>query len=94
MKHTKITKTERELLSQWKKEEVANKEIARRLGRPVITVLRELKRNKTRVAIGKNDWEYIYEPTHAQHIAVYLTPCQGPIIDTIMCFFRIDYRPN
>lgn len=69
MKHTKITQTERQLLSQWKKEQVANKEIARRLGRPVLTIRRELKRNKTRVAVGKNDWEIVYEPSHAQHVA-------------------------
>jgi IS30 family transposase len=52
-----------------KKEEVANKEIARRLGRPVLTIRRELKRNKTRVSVGNNDWEMIYEPSHAQHVA-------------------------
>jgi len=69
MKHTKITKTERELVGQWKKEKVANKEIARRLGRPVLTIRRELKRNKTRVKVGDNDWEMIYEPAHAQHVA-------------------------
>ncbi len=68
MHHTKITKRERELLSQWKQEGIANKEIARRLGRPVLTIRRELKRNKTRVAIGK-DWEMIYEPYHAHHVA-------------------------
>jgi IS30 family transposase len=32
-------------------------------------VQRELIRNKTRVEIGSNDWEKIYEPIHAQHIA-------------------------
>src|SRR6266542_4333123 len=69
MKHKKITQTERELLGQWKKEGVANKEIARRLGRPVLTIRRELARNKTRVAVGKNDWQMIYEPSHAQYVA-------------------------
>ncbi len=69
MKHTKIKQKERELISQWKKEGLANKEIARRLGRPVLTIRRELKRNKTRVAIGK-DWEMIYEPVHAHHVAM------------------------
>lgn len=68
MNHTKITKKERELIGQWKLEKTANKEIARRLGRPVLTIRRELKRNKTRVAIG-NDWEMIYEPLHAQVVA-------------------------
>lgn len=69
MHHTKITQKERELLSVWKKEGVANKEIARRLGRPVLTIRRELKRNKTRVAVGK-EWEVIYEPVHAHAVAM------------------------
>lgn len=70
MKHTKITQTERELLSQWRKEGIANKEIARRLGRPVLTIRRELKRNRTRVNVGKNDWEMVYEPLHAQQVSL------------------------
>jgi len=69
MKHKKITQTERELLSQWRKAGIAKKEIARRLGRDIRTVQRELLRNITRVSIGK-DWEMIYEPTHAQHMAM------------------------
>jgi transposase, IS30 family len=69
MKHKKFAQTERELLSQWIKEGIANKEIARRLGRPVLTIRRELKRNTTRVSVGK-DWEIIYEPIHAQHVAM------------------------
>jgi len=69
MKHKKFTQTERELLSQWLKEDIAKKEIARRLGRDIKTIRRELKRNKTRVAVGK-DWETIYEPVHAQHVAM------------------------
>lgn len=68
MHHTKITQKERELLSQWRQGGIANKEIARRLGRPVLTIRRELKRNKTRVSVGK-DWEMIYEPIHAHHVA-------------------------
>jgi IS30 family transposase len=55
-------------LSAWLKEGVAKKEIARRLNRPVITIRRELKRNKTRVSVGR-DWQVIYEPIHAQHVA-------------------------
>ena len=70
MHHTKITQKERELLATWINEGIANKEIARRLGRPVLTIRRELKRNKTRVTVGDNDWEMIYEPVHAQHIAM------------------------
>lgn len=69
MHHTKITQKERELISRWRKEAVANKEIARRLSRPVLTIRRELKRNKTRVNVGK-DWEIIYEPIHAHHVAM------------------------
>lgn len=69
MHHTKIVQKERELLGLWKKEGIANKEIARRLGRPVLTIRRELKRNKTRVSVGK-EWEIIYEPVHAQHVAM------------------------
>jgi|SRR3989344_3703020 len=69
MHHTKITQKERELLSQWKKEGIANKEIARRLNRPVLTIRRELKRNRTRVSVGK-DWELLYEPIHAQAVTM------------------------
>lgn len=69
MHHTKITQKEQELISQWKKETIANKEIARRLSRPVLTIRRELKRNGTKVSIDK-DWEVIYEPIHAQHAAM------------------------
>ncbi len=70
MKHKKITYTERVLLAEWKKEGIANKEIARRLNRPVLTIRRELKRNQTRVVTSWNDWEKIYEPVHAQSIAM------------------------
>src|SRR5580700_5617437 len=69
MQHKKITSTERLLLSQWRKEGIAKKEIARRLGRDIRTIQRELIRNKTRVSIGLNDWDMIYEPTHANHVA-------------------------
>jgi transposase, IS30 family len=69
MKHTKLTKKERELLSQWKKERLSNKECGRRLSRHVSTIGRELKRNNTRVTVGDNDWQIIYEPVHAQHVA-------------------------
>jgi len=68
MHHTKLTYKERELLSLWKNEGLANKEIARRLVRPVLTIRRELKRNKIKVAVGRNDWEMIYEPVHAQYV--------------------------
>lgn len=69
MKHTKITQTERSLLSQWKKEGLSNSRCAKRLGRHVSTIGRELERNKTRVSVGKN-WQVIYEPAHAQHVAM------------------------
>lgn len=69
MTHKKFTQTERELLSQWVKEGVAKKECARRLRRDIRTIQRELIRNKTRVSVDK-DWEIIYEPVHAQHVAM------------------------
>jgi len=67
MEHKKFTQTERELLSQWIKEDIAKKECARRLGRDIRTVQREIKRNKTRVSVEK-EWEIIYEPFHAQAV--------------------------
>jgi len=70
MKHKKLTKTERELLSQWKNEGLSNIECAKLLGRNKSTVGRELTRNKTRVKLGKNDWEIIYEPLHAHFVAM------------------------
>jgi transposase, IS30 family len=56
-------------LSQWKKEGLSNKECAGRLSRSASTIGRELKRNKTRVAIGNDDWDVVYEPLHAQAVA-------------------------
>ena len=70
MKHKKLIKVERELLSQWLKEGITKKECARRLKRSIRTVQRELIRNRTRVSVGDNDWERIYEPLHAQHAAM------------------------
>jgi IS30 family transposase len=69
MKHNKFTETERKLLGQWIKEGIAKKEVARRLNRDIRTIQRELKRNQTVVSVGK-DWEVIYEPVHAQHVAM------------------------
>jgi IS30 family transposase len=69
MGHTKLTKTDRKLLSQWKREGLSNKECARRLDRHVSTIGRELKRNKTRVSVG-HEWEVIYEPEHAHAVAI------------------------
>jgi len=69
MKHKKFTETERKLLGQWAKEGVAKKEIARRLNRDIRTIQRESIRNQTRVSVGK-DWETIYEPIHAQSVAM------------------------
>ncbi len=69
MKHKKLTFPERKLLSLWKKENVANRECARRLGRNIKTIRRELARNSVRVSLGKRDWEIIYEPLHAQSVA-------------------------
>src|SRR5258708_411698 len=70
MTHKKFTQTERTLLSQWMEEKVGKKECARRLGRDIRTIQREIIRNKTRVAVGDNDWQIIYEPVHAQHVAM------------------------
>jgi len=67
--HKKITQTERERIAAWIKVGIAKKEIARRLGRPILTIRRELKRNKTRVVVGDNDWQMIYDPLHAHHVA-------------------------
>lgn len=58
---------ERQLISSWLKEGLSKKECSRRLGRHASTIGRELKRNKTRVSVGK-EWETIYEPLHAQEI--------------------------
>lgn len=66
--HKKLTSTERRLLSKWKKEGLSNGECAKRLGRNKATIGRELNRNKVRVTIGR-DWQYIYEPTHAQAVS-------------------------
>lgn len=67
-KHTKLTKTERVLLSEWKKEGLSNIECSRRLGRDKSTIGRELKRNQVKVRVDKYD-EEIYEPYHAQFTA-------------------------
>ncbi len=69
MKYTKITEAERRLLSTWKKEGLSNKQCAKRVGRHVSTIGRELTRNKIRVKHGWNDWKMIYEPAHAHHVA-------------------------
>lgn len=69
MSHKKITQTERELLGRWIQEGIAKKEMARRLHRDIRTIQRELIRNKTRVAVGK-DFEIIYEPVHAHVVAM------------------------
>lgn len=63
MKHKKLTSTERQLLSNWKKEGLSNKECAKRLGRHVSSIGRELKRNLFHDSVSG---EYIYEPLNAQ----------------------------
>ena len=67
--HTKLTKPERVLLSLWKKEGLSNIECGKRLGRDKSTIGRELRRNQTKVRVGKYD-EVIYEPEHAQSVAI------------------------
>ena len=56
------------MLSQWKKEGLSNNDCAKRLGRHVSTIGRELQRNKTRVRMEKEK-TLVYEPLHAQHAA-------------------------
>jgi len=68
--HKKLSSTERNLLALWKKEGLSNSECAKRLGRAVSTIGRELKRSRVRVITNEGeDWEYIYEPIHAQYVA-------------------------
>jgi transposase, IS30 family len=67
--HTKLTKTERVLLSEWLKQKIAKKECTRRLKRDIKTIRREIRINSVRVGVGKNDWQIIYEPLHAQRAA-------------------------
>lgn len=62
MNHKKLTQTERELLSQSKHQGLSNKQCARRLGRHVSSIGRELKRN---LFHDKTSGEYIYEPLNA-----------------------------
>jgi len=61
LSHTKLTLTERQLLAKWKGLGWSNKEIAKKLGRDVSTIGRELKRNKFK--------GLVYEPLHAEHLA-------------------------
>ena len=68
-KHTKLTKPERVLISEWIKQELCGNEIAKRLGRDRSTIGRELKRNRIKVKTGKYH-EFIYEPEHAQSVAI------------------------
>jgi IS30 family transposase len=69
LSHSKLTRRERELLVAWKKEGLRDSECARRLSRHRSTIGRELKRNQIRVNVGRNDWQIIYEPLHAQTIS-------------------------
>jgi len=55
--HRKLTPGERDLLARWKAQGVSNGECARRLGRDVSTIGRELKRNA---------WQGTYVAIHAQ----------------------------
>jgi len=68
-KHKKITEPERVLLSKWKKKGISNIVCAERLGRHKSTIGSELRRNSTQVWTGKSN-EYIYEPAHAQFVAL------------------------
>ena len=57
------------LISEWRKQGLCGNEIANRLGRDRSTIGRELKRNKTKVRVGKYN-EEIYEPNHAQFMTM------------------------
>lgn len=61
MTQTKLTFSERKLISFWRKENISLRECGRRLGRSHSTVVRELKRNSFK--------GIIYEPLHAQNRA-------------------------
>lgn len=56
--HTKLTFSERKLISLWKSEGVSLRGCAKRLGRNHATVIRE---------VGRNRYQDFYEPLHAQH---------------------------
>lgn len=66
---TKLTEKERDLLAIWKAEKVSNKQCAKRLGRSVSTIGRELKRNsfegKHYVAIHAQREAYLREQKKA-----------------------------
>lgn len=68
-KHKKLTATERRLLAEWISQGLSNNECAKRLGRHSSTIGRELKRNRIRVNVGRNDWKIIYEHLHAQNVS-------------------------
>lgn len=59
--HTKLTQQERQRIAAWRKEELSNKAVARRLGRSATTIGRELRRNQAE--------QGLYEPLHAQRVA-------------------------
>ena len=61
MKYTQITENERDRLARWKAQKVSNKECARRLGRAVSTIGRELKRNRWKGGV--------YVSIHAQGLS-------------------------
>lgn len=58
--HSKLTASERDKLARWKAEGASNSECARRLGRHVSTIGRELKRNA---------WQGSYGAIHAEMAA-------------------------
>lgn len=60
-KYRKLTKENRILIAQWKDQGLSGRQIAKRLGRNVSTISREIARNSFD---GK-----FYEPLHAQHKA-------------------------
>lgn len=58
-------------MAAWKQEGSSNIDCAKRLGRNVSTIGRELQRNHVKVETNNGkDWEYMYEPLHAQSVAM------------------------
>lgn len=66
-KHTKLTSTDRKLLARWKEDGLSNKQCAKRLGRAVSTIGRELQRNSFKHLFSL---KLVYEPIHAQRLAL------------------------
>jgi len=70
--HSKLTIGERDKLANWKAQGVSNSECARRLGRDVATIGRELKRNSEQgiyaaIHAQMKAWERAEKSAHSKH---------------------------